>query len=154
MLAAQLAIRRDWLTADCPNLEGGFMKPKYLLLGLISVFMVGTASAAEISIICTPTGVATFANRIHVRCAQSFSGIVFFAIGSSEPAGSDRGTRAGGTEPIEAAAPTAARYLSLATSALITGRNVRIFYDPADLTGAGIGCLTSDCRLLRGLEIF
>src|SRR5574341_1046286 len=59
-----------------------------------------SASGAETSVICTPTGVATFSGRIHVRCAQSFSGIMFFAHGSGDAAG-------------------AARYMSMATSALI-----------------------------------
>lgn len=94
----------------------------------------GMSSAAETSVICTPTGVATFPSRVHVRCAQSFSGIAFFAYASSDSAG-------------------AARTMSVATSALISGRNVRIFYDPADQSGAGIGCQTGDCRLIRGLEI-
>ena len=115
------------------------MKAKYLVLlaGLVLGLLIeaSTASAAETSIICTPTGVATFPARIHIRCGQSFSGIVFFAYGSNDSAG-------------------AARYMSMATSALIAGRSVRIFYDPADQSGASIGCQIGDCRLLRGLEIF
>lgn len=108
-----------------------------LLAGLVCGLLIETTgvSAVETSVICTPKGVATFSSRIHIRCAQSFSGVVFFAYRSSDSAG-------------------AARYMSMATSALISGRNVRIFYDPADLSGAGIGCRTNDCRLLRGLEIF
>ena len=115
------------------------MKAKCLVLLAVvacgSLIETRAASAAETAVICTPTGVATLASRIHIRCAQSFSGIVFFAYGSSDSAG-------------------AARYMSMATSALISGRNVTIIYDPADLSGASIGCQTSDCRLLRGLEIF
>jgi hypothetical protein len=118
--------------------DGGIMKTKYLVMmaSLVCGLLIGAmrANAAETSVICTPTGVATFSSRIHVRCAQSFSGIVFFAYRSSDSAG-------------------AARYMSIATSALISGRNIRIFYDPADLTGAGIGCQTHDCRLLTGLEV-
>ena len=115
------------------------MKAKHLALlaGLVCGLLIGAtrASAAQTVVICTPKGVATFSNRIHIRCAQSFSGVFFFAYGSKDSAG-------------------AARYMSMATSALISGRNVRIFYDPADQSGASIGCQTSDCRLLRGLEIF
>jgi hypothetical protein len=115
------------------------MKAKHLVLlaGLVCGLLIGAirASADETSVICTPTGVATFSSRIHIRCAQSFSGVIFFAYRSSDSKG-------------------AARYMSMATSALISGRNVWIFYDPADLSGAKIGCQTSDCRLLRGLEIF
>ncbi len=105
-----------------------------VLLAIMACGLVTDATAAETSVICTPTGVATFATRIHVRCSQSFSGVVFFALASSDSAG-------------------AARAMSMATSALIAGRNIRIFYDPADLSGTGIGCQTGDCRLIRGLEI-
>lgn len=113
------------------------VKKLVLLAGLVFEPLIGisNATAAETSVLCTPTGVATFSSRIHVRCAQSFSGIVFFAYKASDAAG-------------------AARYMSMATSALISGRNVRIFYDPADQSGASIGCQTNDCRLLRGLEIY
>ena len=115
------------------------MKAKHLILltGLVCGLLIGAtrASAAATSVICTPAAVATFSSRIHIRCAQSFSGVVFFAYKSSDSAG-------------------AARYMSMATSALISGRSVRVFYDPADQSGASIGCQTSDCRLLLGLEIF
>jgi hypothetical protein len=100
-----------------------------------SLFQAPSATAAETSVVCTVTGVANFSARMHVCCAQSFSGIFFFAHRSSDSAG-------------------AARYTSIATSALIAGRTVRIFYDPADLTGSSIGCGNGDCRLLRGLEVF
>jgi hypothetical protein len=113
------------------------MKIKYLALAGLAFGMLTTGSAvfaANKSVICTPTGVATFPNRIHVRCSQSFSGIVFFAYRTSDSAG-------------------AARNMSMATSALISGRNVRIFYDPADQSGSKIGCNVKDCRLLQGLEI-
>lgn len=94
------------------------------------------AVPAEITVVCTPSGVATFHNRVQIRCTQSFSGIAQFAVGA-EPAA------------------TAARYMSLATSAMIAGRNVRITFDPADLGAAtAAGCpSTADCRPLRGLEI-
>lgn len=113
------------------------MNIKYLVLAGLALGMLstgGVAIAAQKSVICTPTGVATFPKRIHVRCSQSFSGIVFFAHRSNDSAG-------------------AARNMSMATSALISGRNVRIFYDPADQSGSNIGCNVKDCRLLQGLEI-
>ena len=115
------------------------MKGKHLVLaaGLYCGLSVAvpTASAAEVWVTCTPTGVATYPSRVHIRCAQSFSGVVYFAYKASDSAG-------------------AARNMSMATSALIAGRNVRVLYDPADQSGASIGCQTNDCRLLRGLEIF
>jgi hypothetical protein len=113
------------------------MRIKHLVLASLVLGMLSTsgeAIAAQKSVICTPNGVATFPSRIHIRCAQSFSGIVFFAHKSSDSAG-------------------AARNMSMATSALISGRNVRVFYDPADQSGSKIGCNVKDCRLLKGLEI-
>jgi hypothetical protein len=114
------------------------MKTSNLLVATGLVFALSAVLAetavADTAVICTPTGAASFSNRVHVRCSQSFSGIAFFAYKSSDSAG-------------------AARYLSLATSALIAGRNVRIFYNPADQSGTSIGCQASDCRLLTGLEM-
>jgi hypothetical protein len=96
------------------------------------------AVPAEMTVVCTPSGVATFSNRIHVRCTQSFSGITVFAAGTA-------------SVPDTAAA---ARYMTLATSAMVAGRNVRVTFDPADQAGAtALGCQPTECRLLRGLEI-
>jgi hypothetical protein len=112
------------------------MKTKSLVLlaGLAYGLLNVPIASADTSFICTPTGVATFAQRIHVRCSAAQSGIAFFAYRSSDATG-------------------AARNLSLASSALIAGRNLRIFYNPADLTGSAIGCGNSDCRLITGMEM-
>lgn len=117
------------------------MKTKHLiyLLALTCGLLLKStgASAAQTWINCTQMSVATYSKRIHIRCANSSDGIFYFAYGTKkDPAG-------------------AARYMSIATSALIAGsNNVRILYDPEDLSGASIGCQTSDCRLILGLEVF
>ena len=103
-----------------------------LILGS-SLMPLGSA-LADTWVVCTPTGVASFSNRIHVRCSQSFSGIAFFAYKAGDSAG-------------------AARYMSLASSAMISGRNLRILYNPADQSGTAIGCQAGDCRLLTGMEM-
>ena len=92
---------------------------------------------AEMTVVCTPSGVATFHSWIQVRCTQSFSGVSVFAVGADSPT-------------------IAARYMTLATSAMVAGRNVRITFDPADQGGPAraAGCSSADCRPLRGLEIF
>jgi hypothetical protein len=74
----------------------------------------------------------TFKGRIHVHCTTSFNGISYFALSTSDPS-------------------FAARVLSTASTALVAGRQVGIWYDPADLSGASIGCLNSDCRLITGI---
>ncbi|HJQ39863.1 MAG TPA: hypothetical protein VKB93_22195 [Thermoanaerobaculia bacterium] len=47
----------------------------------------------------------------------------------------------------------AARFVSVASSALIAGRNLQVWYDPADLSGASFGCQTNDCRRAQALEL-
>lgn len=106
-----------------------------LLAGLAYGLLLNAPAAnADTSFICTPTGVATFPQRVHVRCSAAQSGIAFFAYRSSDSTG-------------------AARNLSLASSALIAGRSLRIFYNPADLSGSSVGCNKSDCRLITGMEM-
>jgi hypothetical protein len=81
---------------------------------------------------CAPTEVMTFSNRVHIRCATAVSGISFFAVGTSD-------------------APNAARVLSILTTAQVAGRTLTILYEPNDLSGAAIGCLNSNCRLIRAV---
>ena len=45
----------------------------------------------------------------------------------------------------------AARVLSVITTAQVAGRTLTILYDPADLSGAAIGCQNNDCRLIRAV---
>lgn len=84
--------------------------------------------------ICTPVAVGNFINRIHVRCSVAVSGILYFAVATSN-------------------ANNAARSLALLSVALASGHDVRIYYDPADLSGAAIGCQTNDCRLADYVEM-
>ena len=109
------------------------------------------AKAAEEVTLCTPDEVAVFTiafnsgttrdqrgtptiitPRLHVRCTASVGGIRFFAVSSSDGA-------------------MAARVLSVINTALVAGRTLTIRYDPTDLSGAGIGCLNADCRLILAI---
>lgn len=111
---------------------------KMLVLGfavIAALVIAEGASAAETWSDCVPVGVATYANRVHVRCAASVSGgIFYFALSTADSA-------------------QAARFVSVASSALIAGRTLKVLYDPADLTGASFGCATNDCRRARALEL-
>jgi arabinogalactan endo-1,4-beta-galactosidase len=99
------------------------------------VLVAGTATAAPVWVDCTPASIGTFASRVHVRCSASVGGgIVFFAVASSDTG-------------------FANRYMSLGSSALVAGRTLRIFYDPADTSGSTFGCGTSDCRKAQGIEL-
>ena len=88
--------------------------------------------SAETWISCTPVGIVTYRNRVHVRCAAAVGGISFFAAGTTDAA-------------------YAARVLSTITTAQVAGRTLAILYDPSDLSGASIGCQTNDCRLILGV---
>lgn len=100
----------------------------------------GSASAAPAAarvskdISCVPVQVVVFttAPRMHVRCAAAVGGIVYFAQSTSNSA-------------------LAARVLSLLTTAQVAGRTLVIRYDPADTSGASIGCLVGDCRLIQAV---
>jgi hypothetical protein len=79
--------------------------------------------------ICTPADVAIYSERLHVKCTAEVGGIWYFAAPTSNAA-------------------HAARVLSLLSTAHAAGRTLDILYDPDDLSGAAIGCQTSDCRLI------
>jgi hypothetical protein len=91
----------------------------------------GTAAGTTIDVSCVPIQVAVFTNapRLHVRCAASVGGIIYFALSTAD-------------------SPLAARVLSILTTAQVAGRTLGIRYDPADTSGTSIGCQANDCRLI------
>jgi len=103
-----------------------------VLFGVAILVLGSPAKAAETFVSCTPVQVMTFQGRIHVRCAASIGGIFFFAVSTQD-------------------AQFAARVLSVITTAQVAGRTLTILYDPADLSGAAIGCQNNDCRLIRAV---
>jgi hypothetical protein len=94
------------------------------------------ASAAPDVFTCTPTGVAAYTNRVHVRCSTAAppGGIYYFAVSTANSA-------------------SASRFLSIFTTAMVTGKTVRIHYTPSDTSGTAFGCLASDCRTATGAEV-
>lgn len=85
---------------------------------------------------CTPTGVAAFTSRIHVRCSTAApGGIYYFAVPTSD-------------------INRAARMLAMFQTALAAGRQLTVFYDAADTSGVAYGCAASDCRPTSGAEIY
>ena len=109
-----------------------------LLTSAIGAFFLLTlpqlAQAAPVDVACTPDEVVVFttAPRLHVRCAAPVGNIRYFALATTDQA-------------------QAARVLSVINTALVAGRTLSIRYDPVDLSGASIGCLNSDCRLIRSI---
>ena len=85
--------------------------------------------------VCAPSNVAVFTNRIHVRCATATdAGIRYFAVATSD-------------------SRHAARVLSLLLTAKASGQRVGVDYGLNDVSGVNIGCLASDCRLIRWVYI-
>jgi len=107
---------------------------KHVIAALIvAIILPGAgAQAAETWISCTPVQIVTYQLRLHVRCAAAVGGVSFFAAGTQDSA-------------------FAARVLSVITAAQVAGRTLTILFDPADQSGASIGCLTTDCRLIRAV---
>jgi len=79
-------------------------------------------------IFCTPTGVVSKVNLVHVECSSAPAGIRYFAVDTTSSA-------------------EAARFTDLATAALVNNLILDIFYDDTDtLTGPTFGCDASNCR--------
>jgi hypothetical protein len=100
--------------------------------GFLFALAPQAANAAPVDGFCTADQVMVWNNRVHVRCATPVGSIKYFAISTSDQA-------------------QAARVLSVINTALVAGRTLTIRHDPADLSGASIGCLTSDCRLIQAI---
>jgi hypothetical protein len=82
---------------------------------------------------CNPVEVMNYKVRVHVKCETPLEqGIIYFAAGTDDPR-------------------FAARVLSVIGVAQIMSIPLTILYDPSDLSGASIGCLIIDCRLIRAV---
>jgi hypothetical protein len=108
------------------------MKRVLATLAVSMVLAAPALQAAETWTSCTPTEIVTYQQRLHVRCAAAVGGISFFAVGTQDTA-------------------YAARVLSVITAAQVAGRTLTILFDPADQSGTAIGCLATDCRLIRAV---
>ena len=93
-----------------------------------------SAWASPTWVSCTPVGTASYQGRVHVKCAASVGGISYFAASTSDWA-------------------YVGRILSIGETAQVGGRTLDILYDPADLSGAAIGCATLDCRLIQAISL-
>jgi len=109
---------------------------------LVLTFIVGVLSATPVMAAdfnCTPTEVAVFPERIHVKCSSSATdgtaNIWFWALSTSD-------------------AQRANRFLSTATTSLVSGRTLRFSFKPGDTSGAAFGCLAKDCRTPSIIAIF
>ena len=129
------------------NGRTGFVALALMVLLVSALLLVGSISpqakavaAAPVApssyFVCTPVSVATFTNRVHVRCSAEAppGGIYWFGVSTSNSA-------------------SASRFLSIFTTAKVTGKNVAIWYDVSDTSGNAWGCGSSDCRTATGAEV-
>lgn len=94
--------------------------------------LVSTASAADTIWDCKPTEVYEFPGaRIHVTCATPFNATIKY-----------------GSIPVTDAA-LAARLVSLASSAMLSGTTFRMVVDPSNTSDLPSGCGSSDCRRIH-----
>jgi hypothetical protein len=93
-------------------------------------------SAPDAVFSCTPSTVAAFTNRVHVSCNPAApNNIVYFAYCSTKDSAG------------------ANRFLSVFTTAKVTGKALYIYYNPNDTSGTSCGCSSGDCRVLTGAEV-
>jgi hypothetical protein len=104
------------------------------VLVALAAFIGLARSAAADDVACTPTEVAVYHNsspRVHVKCSAAqtdgSSTIWYWAIQTTDP-------------------QWANRFISVATTALVSGRDLTIRYTPFDTSGAAWGCGSTDCR--------
>ena len=84
--------------------------------------------------LCTAQEAAIFpGSRIHVLCNPGDGAIVYFA--------------------LSVANPDTSRVMSLIEAAVAARRPLGVTYDPNDLTGAAIGCINSNCRLIQAIGL-
>jgi hypothetical protein len=104
-------------------------------LGL-SLAMIGSLAAAAnaATFVCTPTKVAVLNNRMHAECSAAgtdgASTIYYWSVPTSDTA-------------------FANRFLSVVSSAIISGRQVEMVFNPGDTSGSTFGCDGSNCRRLQ-----
>lgn len=91
---------------------------------------------------CTPTEAAVWSKkplqRIHVKCSEPPLGTNYYYFAYP------------GAKKYS---PDSDRFLNLINFAIQNGKTLAIDYDPADLSGAKIGCLNNDCRLIQSLIV-
>lgn len=107
------------------------MKKKLIFLPILLLGLTVALPAAAEDFVCEPTDVTVYQGRVHVRCLEpeldGGSEIWFWAVSTANP-------------------DHANRFLTLATTALVSGRSLIFGYTAGDTSGTGFGCQADDCR--------
>ena len=114
------------------------LKKTFCVLAVLFGFF-GNLAAMAADFACSPIEVAVYRNRIHVKCSASANDgtatIWYWAVSTVE-------------------AHAANRFLSTATTALVSGRKLNFEFGPGDTSGQSFGCLAKDCRTPSRITIF
>jgi len=112
-------------------------RARLVLVGSIvgaCAFMASAAPASAKSFKCAAQGVGVIPeSRLHLRCSPGDGAIQYFAFSITHPDSS--------------------RILSLAATAVAARRAISVHYDENDLSGAAMGCVNSNCRLIVWAEL-
>jgi hypothetical protein len=102
------------------------MKTAIFAVLVASVLAFAPSAHAE-NFTCNPVNVASFGNRVHVKCAPGAGAIVFFAVSTSNPG-------------------VAQRFTDIAVAAVVHNKSLLIQFDPTTTTGPSFGCALDNCR--------
>jgi len=121
--------------------KSNHLRSKVAWVLCILVLSLGIVGAGEVVLLntsalagsgsCTPVGVMTYPERVHVQCSSAISGITYFAVSTADPA-------------------HAARVLNVITAAQALGRTVYLQFDDNTASNPS-GCQTGDCRLITAV---
>jgi len=104
---------------------------------LLALALTPAAQADDIT--CTPLEVSVFPERVHVRCTTAVGdggdSIIFWAVSTAD-------------------ADNANRFITLATTALVAGRDLVLGYTPGDTSGTVFGCGANNCRVPWKISLF
>jgi hypothetical protein len=101
----------------------------------LSALLPSQGWSAQTTHNCHSIEIATFPERIHVRCdSAATGGIIFFAVPTANN-------------------EHAARILSTLLAGHVAGRTMIVGYDPQDESGKSFGCAVNDCRRLLYIRV-
>lgn len=109
------------------------MRRRTLVLAITLLMAAAIATPAlAATFTCTPVDVTAYSGRVHVKCSSPAddggSMIYFWAVSTGDQ-------------------ENANRFLTLAVSALVSGRQLVLAYTPGDTSGVPFGCQAADCRV-------
>ncbi len=130
---------------------------QFLALALLILVLVASMGPANLSLLqarpvqaaalaavptsvfyCTPAAVGAFPSRVHVRCTSALtdgaSTVFWFAVSTADSG-------------------SASRFLSIFTTAKVTGKVLALYYTSGDTSGTAWGCGAADCRAIWGAEV-